>query len=237
MARARPVTVTLLRRVITWSFWLALIAALLFIAWRRDLLRAPIAALDPTSRAAFEQWIAEDDERRITFQQFEGFLREQEVQGIVPAWQLARVDRFYADKCDLPVWRLPPRELWPNIVPALELVRTHVEPSVGEVSVHSSYRTPELNECAGGAPRSRHLRFEALDLRLVEPSADLEALYRDLCAMHEEAGPDSRMGLGAYYDRQDDGFNRAGRFHIDAAGHRSWGRSYSSASSPCGRFD
>jgi len=237
LAGERSVNVTTLRRFITWSFWFALIAALLFIAWQRDLLRAPIAVLNPGTQAAFERWIAEDNERRVAFQQFEGFLRERRVESVVPAWQLARVDRFYADKCDLPVWRLPPRELWPNIVPALELVRAHVKPAIGEVSVHSSYRTPALNECAGGAPRSRHLGFEALDLRLVDPRGELETLYRDLCAMHAAAGPGSRMGLGAYYDHEDDGFNRGGRFHIDAAGHRSWGRSYTSASSPCGRFD
>ena len=237
MASERLVGVQTLRRFITWSFVLALVAGLIFVSWQRDFLRAPIAAIDPTSEAAFEQWVAEDDERRIAFQQFEGFLREEGVVGIVPTWQLTRIDRFYAGKCDLPVFRLPPRELWPNIVPALRLVRTHVEPAVGKVSVHSSYRTPELNTCAGGASRSRHLRFEALDLRLENPREDLRSLYRDLCAMHEAAGPGSRMGLGAYHDLDDGGYNRAGRFHIDAAGYRNWGRTYTSASSPCGRFD
>ncbi|BDI61624.1 hypothetical protein [Qipengyuania nanhaisediminis] len=214
------------------ALWL-LVGAVLFIAWQRDLLRVPQAIIDPASQAAFEQWIDEDEERRIAFQQFEGLLRQNGVADVVPAWQLARIDRFYADRCDLPVWRLPPRELWPNIVPALELVRDHVKPAMGDVAVQSSWRTPELNECARGAARSRHLGFEALDLRLVTPRADLEGLYRELCAMHAEAGPQSRMGLGAYYKPGETGFNRGGRFHIDAAGYRSWGPSYRASSSPC----
>lgn len=224
-------------RIARTVFWLLLAGGLLLVLWQRDILRTPTAMLDPSSEAAFEVWVEQDAERRVAFQQLQGFLREQGVEDVVSAWQLARIDRFYAQRCDLPLWRLPPPELWSNIVPALRLVRDHVEPAVGEVVVHSSFRTPELNACAGGASRSRHLDFEAVDLRLAQPRADLTGLYRDLCAMHEAAGAQSRMGLGAYFDFTDDGFNRGGRFHIDAAGYRSWGRSYTSATSPCGRFD
>lgn len=197
----------------------------------------PIAAIDPASKSAFEQWLDQEPERGANFVAFERFLVGQGVADVVPPWQLARVDRFYAERCELPIWRLPPRDLWQNIVPALRLVEKEVEPVVGEVAVQSSYRTPELNACAGGASRSRHLQFQALDLRLVDPPADRDALYRELCAMHSAAGPTSRMGLGAYYDFNDDGFNRGGRFHIDGEGYRTWGRSYTSGSSPCGRFD
>ncbi len=228
---------TIIGRIARLAFWTLIFGGVLFVVWQRDLLRAPIAILDPSSQAAFEQWLAEDTQRRVTYQQFEAFLQERGVADIVPPWQLARIDRFYAERCDLPIWRLPPRELWPNVVPALELVREYVEPTVGEVAVQSSWRTPELNVCAGGASQSRHLDFQALDLRLVEPEGELETLYRELCAMHERAGRSSRMGLGAYYDFNDEGFNRGGRFHIDAAGYRTWGRTYSSGSSPCNRFD
>jgi hypothetical protein len=106
---------------------------------------------------------------------------------------------------------------------------------MGEVQVQSSYRTAELNACARGAARSKHISFQALDLWLVEPPKDLDAHYRKLCDIQERAGPDSRMGLGAYYDPKDKDYNPEGRFHIDGAGYRSWGRSYTRASSICPR--
>jgi hypothetical protein len=219
-------------------FWLgsfALVALVLAILWRFDLLRLPVGALDPTSQAAFERWLEEEPGRAQHFADFEQFLGDRGVASVVPAWQLARVDEEYARSCNMSVWILPPRELWPNVVPALRLVRDHVEPAMGEVEVQSSYRSPELNACAGGASNSRHMSFQALDLWLAEPREDLDALYRELCAMQEAAGPDSRMGLGAYYDPSDPDYNPEGRFHIDGAGYRSWGRSYTSASSICPR--
>lgn len=225
-----------LKRLVSTLLWLALFAAVVWIVWDRGVLRVPLAAIDPSGESAFEQWLDEEPERRAEYRALQAFLAENDAAGIVPAWQLARVDRFYAERCGLPIWRLPPRDLWPNVLPALRLVRDEVVPAVGPVAVQSSYRTPELNVCARGASQSRHLRFEALDLRLETPRADVASLYRDLCAMHDAAGPASCMGLGAYYDFNDDGFNRGGRFHIDGAGYRTWGRTYTSASSPCGRL-
>lgn len=215
--------------------WLGIFGGLVYIAWTNNLFRIPIAALDPTSQAAFESWIEEGEGRAEEFAALESYLAEQGVADVVPAWQLARVDRLYAERCDLDIWRLPPEDLWPNIVPALKLVREYVQPTVGEVQVQSSYRSPELNACARGAPRSRHISFQALDLLLVERREDLGEFYRELCEMQERAGPESSMGLGAYYDASDPAYNPEGRFHIDGAGYRSWGRSYTAATSICPR--
>lgn len=183
------------------------------------------------SRAAFDSWLGRDAGRRTDFAAFEGFLGREGVGEVVPAWQLTRIDAFYVGDCDLEPFRIPPRELWPNIVPALERVRDHVEPAVGPVEVRSSWRTPELNACARGAARSKHLDFAALDL-VTRDRQRGEELYRRLCAMHAAAGPGSRIGLGAYFDPAEPRFG-GGRFHIDAGGYRSWGRGYTSASSPC----
>ena len=218
-----------------WLVWTLLGAALLYVAWLSNLHRYAGAALDPSSEAAFEQWLEARNERAEDYAAFQSYLNNQGVGDVVAPWQLARVDREYAQRCKLDIWRLPPENLWPNIVPALRLVRDHVEPTMGEVEVQSSYRSPELNVCAGGAARSRHISFEALDLLLVNRRTDLDALYPELCAMQEEAGPESGMGLGAYYDPSDPVYNREGRFHIDAAGYRSWGRSYTRATSICPR--
>lgn len=215
------------------TMWFAILAALLFILWQRDVLRVPIAAIIPSSNIAFDQWLSEDAAREEEFAQFKAYLAEQGVADVVPAWQLARIDAAYAKACNLPIFRLPPRELWPNVVPALKLVREHVVPTVGAVEVASSYRTPALNACARGAGRSRHLGFEALDLLPKDRPDDLALHYGSLCAMQARAGAGSAMGLGAYYDPTDPSYNPAGKFHIDAAGFRSWGRTYRAASSPC----
>ena len=233
-----PLTTGPLARFAGRAVWLLLLAAAALVMWERGLpdWRAPIVAVDPAGRIAFDAWLAQDEQAAADFAELEAFLNREDVDDAVPAWQLTRIDKFYAERCDLPVFRVPPRDLWPNVVLALRLLRDEVEPVVGEVAVQSSYRTPELNACAGGASHSRHLSFEALDLRLEGGTGDLPQLYRELCAMHAAVGPRTGMGLGAYYDPGDTGFNRGGRFHIDAAGYRRWGRTYTSASSPCGRL-
>ncbi len=214
--------------------WFVLLLALGLLLWERapGLVRVPGAFLSPTSKTAFDNWLAEDPQRQEEFLDLERFLLENEVSGIVPAWQLTRIDAHYAQRCDLPVFRVPPGELWPNALPALRLVRDEVEPAVGQVQVLSSYRTPELNQCARGASRSNHLEFSALDLATEDRRRGAE-FYQELCAMQDRAGPESRMGLGAYFDPAEPDY-AGGRFHIDGEGYRSWGRSYTSASSPCG---
>lgn len=223
----------MVRRLAPRLVWFLILVGAGLLLWERlpDLARLPGLPTAPTSRTAFEDWLAGEPERRIEFAALEAFLAEREVAGIVPAWQLTRIDGHYARRCDLSAFRVPPRDLWPNVVGALRLVREHVEPAVGEVEVLSSYRTPELNTCARGASASNHLDFSALDL-VTQDRRGGAAFYRELCAMQDGAGPGSRMGLGAYYDAADPNY-AGGRFHIDAGGYRSWGRSYTSASSPC----
>ncbi len=186
------------------------------------------------SRAAFDDWLAQDPARAARFAEFERFLESRDVSGIVPAWQLARVDGFYAERCEQSPFMIPPEDSWPKIVPALELVRKNVVPQMGEVQVLSSYRSPEINVCAGGASGSNHLDFAALDLATV-PRRRGPELYSDVCAMHRDAGGQSGMGLGAYFNPQEPQAS-GGRFHIDAAGYRTWGRDYTSRSSPCARL-
>ena len=229
-------------RIVRILFNLALLAALALgalYAWEhREALVGELSiplARPIESRAAFDDWLAQEPARTREFAQFEAFLQEEGVAGIVESWQLWRIDGYVARRCEVEAFAIPPEELWANVVPALRLVRDEVIPVVGAVQVLSSYRTPDINQCSGGAARSNHLEFSALDLA-TEPRRRGEALYRELCAMHNAAGPGSRMGLGAYFDT-DEGEYSGGRFHIDAEGYRDWGRSYSSASSPCGSFD
>ena len=222
------------------ALWTALALATV-LAWEhrdtlfRDLV-VPIGVVPgaANSELAFEGWLAEEPERAERFGRFTAFLAKEGLADLVEPWQLMRIDASYARRCDTGAFTIPPEELWPNVLPALRLVRDEVVPAVGPVDVLSSYRTPELNVCASGASRSNHLDFSALDLATA-PRRRGEDLYRELCAMHDAAGPASRMGLGAYYDPSDEGFG-GGRFHVDGEGYRNWGRGYSAASSPCRGF-
>ena len=73
----------------------------------------------------------------------------------------------------------------------------------------------------------------AFDLLAVDRPDDHAQFYGTLCAMQSRAGQGSAMGLGAYFDGSDPFYNPNARFHIDGAGFRSWGRSYTAATSPC----
>lgn len=190
-----------------------------------------IAGPAPYSRESFENWLREDEENRAAFSAFEKFLAGEGVGDVIPAWQLTRSDSQRSAKCERPEFLIPPRAKWPNIVPALRLLRDHVRPSLGDLEVVSSYRTEAFNGCAGGASRSKHLGFRAVDL--VAPGvADQRELFLKLCLIQRELGPESHFGLGAYFDptKPDRG---NGRFHVDTSGYRSWGFGYSGETSAC----
>ena len=192
-------------------------------------------AVQPGSRyseASFDRWLAQDDSRKETFGRFEGFLADQGVSDVVPAWQLLRTDANYAAWCGFGAFEMPAEEKWPAIVPTLRLVRQEVIPVVGRVEVFASNRSAELNECVKGAKGSRHLAFAAVDL-VAPDRTDNRKLFEDLCAMHRRVGARSRMGLGAYFDPAKPVASRHGRFHIDQSGFRTWGFDYHRASSYC----
>ncbi len=180
---------------------------------------------------AFNQWLEADLSQAPRFAAFEAYLHDRGVGEVVPVWQLAQVDAQFAERCDLDPFAIPPEEQWPNIVPALQLVKDEVIPAVGPVEVLSSFRSQAINTCARGASRSKHLSFAALDLATVPRRRD-PGLFRELCAMQRASGPESRMGLGAYFNPAAPD-SASGRFHIDAEGYRTWGHDYSMASNPC----
>lgn len=209
-----------------------LIFLLLLTSWV-SLGSAVEAGPDPASREAFEVWLREDSARRESFGELRAFLADHGVADVVSVWQLARVDGEYAARCDAGHFALPPRRQWSQIIPALRLVRDEVVPVTGALEVVSSWRSPAINACIGGASRSAHLDFKALDLVASRPGSDRRRLFADLCAMQRRAGPKSNMGLGAYFDPAKPLANPQGRFHIDAHGYRTWGFDYTGKSNPC----
>lgn len=104
----------------------------------------------------------------------------------------------------------PPRGLWANIIPTLWLAeelrkRMNADHGTAEefgLAVGNGYRPKDLNRRAGGARRSRHITFSALDLDLPHsiarnPAAQT-ALYAIACEIFLEHGEEYGMGLGLY---------------------------------------
>lgn len=222
-----------IKRLIAALALLLLMAAVWgWLADRRPTWNAPISSAARYSHSSFDRWVAEDRARAASFRDFEAFLSANGVSGVVPNWQLLRTDVNDRLGCPRPAFLLPPRGKWGHVVPALRLLREQIVPAIGPVEVVSSYRTEAFNSCLGGAPQSRHLYFSALDL-VTSTQRDNRSLFVELCRLHRQLGPDSRFGLGAYFDPEKQGNNRRGRFHIDATGYRSWGSSKKAASSGC----
>jgi hypothetical protein len=189
-----------------------------------------VRALD--NEAAFKTWLNEQPSRVKEFDALTAFLKREGVGDVVPIWTLAHGDANRLTKCKGAGFILPPRRQWPNIVPALTIVRTHVMPSIGQVEVVSVYRSRGLNLCAGGAQQSRHLTFAALDLIALQRS-DNKSLFKTLCAAWQRAGSQSGWGFGAYFYPDRPTANAKARFHVDGTGWRSWGFSKGALSSGC----
>lgn len=188
-----------------------------------------------SGRSAFDRWLAAEPDRATELAALQAFLDGQGVGDVVPVWTLLRTNGAQTLLCGGDVFSMPPRKYWPNIVPALRLVKTRILPVVGKAEVVSALRTPALNGCSGGAPQSRHLTFSALDMVPVNDATPRDN-FAKLCAAWREAGPRSGWGLGAYFDPDKPTQNRVARFHVDGTGWRSWGFTKKSTSSGCNKL-
>ena len=116
---------------------------------------------------------------------------------------------------------MPPKELWPNIVPTLHVVRKFKSEGVLINPVATSvYRDPVLNVCAGGSPKSKHMQLNAIDFDIDASPESLETL----CKAWRTQGAALQLGLGFYTPT---------RIHLDTLGHRSWGWDHTHKTSPC----
>lgn len=208
---------------------LILLAAFLLVGvWALGFVRRERAPAIP----AVERWLNAEPQRRASLAELDAYLTAQGVGGVVPTRDLLLADGPNSRRCRSERYAMPPRSLWPAIIPALRLVRDQAIPAVGRVQVVSVFRTPELNRCGHGAPQSRHLRFAALDLVPLDTANSRDAFTR-LCQSWRRAGPRSGWGLGAYFDAARPQANSVARFHVDGTGWRTWGFSKRAASSGC----
>ena len=110
------------------------------------------------------------------------------------------------------VFNLPDKKNWDNMVRTLVFVQEEVMAKTGVLIPVSGDRSREYNQHAGGAPRSSHLDFCALDMVPVRNISRTE-LHKILMSVYNKVGRKNNMGLGLY---------SGVRFHIDTCGFRSW---------------
>ena len=102
---------------------------------------------------------------------------------------------------------VPPKKLWKNVVPTLRIL-DELRATFGKpCTILSSYRSPDYNRTVGGAVRSQHLQFNALDITFDGVSA--KQVYDRLLQWRREG----RFvgGLGYYPS--------SGFVHIDTRGY------------------
>jgi hypothetical protein len=149
---------------------------------------------------------------------FEEYLERQQLAAVVPTYQLLRSASMWKE-CKAEPFAVPPSGQWRHVKSLLSLLRELQDKRVlSRMEVVSAYRDPQLNRCAGGAPRSSHLEF-AVDLAPLAAS-DGERL----CSFWRAEGKTWGMGVSRY---------PSGRIHVDRAGFRTWGASHKRASSYC----
>jgi hypothetical protein len=159
----------------------------------------------------YRSWFLAAPWRAGQVRQFNDYLASAQVAGIVPTWQLFRTATSWKE-CGAEPFEIPPTGEWPHIVQTLRYIHDYVIPAVGPVEPVSTYRNPNLNRCAGGAPESAHKTYSAIDLVPLRPITR-EELMKALCVSHSEHGAPYNAGLGFYAYL---------RFHIDSTKFRRW---------------
>ncbi len=177
----------------------------------------------------FSTWLNSDLYRRQQVADYQRYLSAQlGAQNVPPMSQLLTTARSW-DKCGYEPYQLPPRELWSNMVPTLrlysELKSQGILPPTSEI--RSVYRSPGLNDCAGGADSSKHMSASAMDIWVPEYDDNqwqLSRMQDGLCQFWQYQGGMHNFGLGLY---------STGAIHLDTDGYRKWGFTHASSSSSC----
>lgn len=181
---------------------------------------------------SYQIWRLQGD-HQYKVQAYKNFLAQQHVQFVVPDFEMFRSARDW-QQCNYDEYDVPDPSVWQNAVPTLRLLKQLVDEGlVHDIEVTSSYRSPYLNHCAGGAKSSSHLRNSAIDFRIGSIQPDEQEQLKihtqklKLCKFWQQRGQALNMGLGIY---------NTGQIHIDTQGYRTWGPDHSWRSSLCGEI-
>lgn len=170
---------------------------------------------DERGAEMFWRWVR--DHRSEVFE-FETYLAKHKVNDVAPTYQLLRTASMWKE-CKGSPFQVPPAEHWPESVEVLRLLQElRRVGALASFTVVSGYRDPQLNQCAGGAKGSSHMRF-AVDILPLTPGSD-----QKLCDFWRDSGKAWDMGMSRY---------PSGRIHVDRTGWRIWGADHSRGTSFC----
>lgn len=177
----------------------------------------------------YQYWLKQgQNQKRVN--DYKQFLKQNSVQFPVADFQMLRSARDWR-ACHATEFDVPVRSVWKNSVPTLRLMqRLSSQGVISKIEVTSSYRSPFLNRCAGGARASAHLNNSAIDFRIgskfstVFDQIAIQKTKIKLCRFWKQYGRQYQMGLGVY---------PSGQIHVDTQGYRTWGYNHSSVTSLC----
>ena len=177
----------------------------------------------------FNTWLNSNSYRAGQVANFQRYLNSRVgARNVPPLSQLLTTARSW-DKCGYEPYQLPPQELWSNIVPTLQLYGQLKNQGIlpASTEIRSVYRSPGLNDCAGGASSSKHMTAGAIDIWVPQyegNSWQLSSMQDRLCEFWQYQGQSHNFGLGLY---------STGAIHLDTDGYRKWGFNHASSGSPC----
>lgn len=177
----------------------------------------------------YVQWVNASAYRANEVAQYKRYLANYLGDKAVPPFdQLLTTARSW-ESCGYEQYQLPPYELWSNMVSTLrlydDLKKQGVLPPTAEI--RSTYRSPSLNACAGGAPASKHMSNGAIDIWVPEYEGqpwEKSSMQERLCQFWSSQGERYSFGLGLY---------ATGAIHLDTQGYRYWGAGNSDPGSYC----
>ncbi len=113
----------------------------------------PAGAVAP-AQSDFAHWMQAAPGRAQEVRAFEAYLHRAGVGGVLPLPQLLLNSSSWAACADAP-YSLPPRALWPNIVPTLRFVRARIVPALGPVAALSRLsQFPRSTNAPAARPRA-----------------------------------------------------------------------------------
>ncbi len=177
----------------------------------------------------YVQWLNMSSYRSNEVAQYKRYLANYLGEQAVPPFEQLLTTARSWDRCGYEQYQLPPRELWSNMVSTLrlydDLKKQGVLPPTAEI--RSTYRSPSLNACAGGAASSKHMSNGAIDIWVPEYEGQpwyIDSMKERLCQFWATQGEKYNFGLGLY---------ATGAIHLDTQGYRYWGANNTDSGSYC----
>jgi len=214
------------RRRLLWIGALALVGIIALVALTTDKVRElaeriiteykpvpdvyDIKGYAAASEKAFARFLREGNNRE-TYAELKNFLQSNQVDQVVPPFELLRQGSDWREVGE-PPFAIPPKENWKAMVDTLRVVQQEIVPRIGPVHVLSGWRTYGYNGKAGGSRRSKHMHFCGLDM-VPQKKFSRKQLVPILRDIHKRVGKQWNMGLGIY---------SGVRFHVDTCGYRRW---------------